>query len=254
MFSVLLRGVKTLAIKAMIVLAISLLSLLVVIPVSYAAGNIPNNAYEHLPTLKEEVEEFAPGRYRPAFLAALITGESCITFRHKRCWSARSEFKTSREQGTGFFMMTRVWHRSGKIRFDTLSRLTKKYRTHLRGLNWKTIKHEPRLQIRAGIFLTNESYDAFSKDVDVVNRELFAISAHNQGLGGLKRDIKYCNYKKGCNPNRWFGHVEKIKRPGGFSRGKITGTSRSAWTINRDHVKKVSSYIPRYAKYYRGNL
>ena len=215
---------------------------------------IPKNAYPLMPLVAEEAAKFNTPFDVP-FLFALMEGESCIHLRHRRCFSTTSRFKTrykngrNREEGGGLGQLTRTWHRNGRIRFDTLSRLTKKYRTHLKGLNWNNLYSQKKLQVRAIIFLNLENWNAIGNNIQPCEKLPMLMSSYNQGLGGLKQDIRLCGVTKRCNPKKWFGNVEKVKRWGFGTR--ILYGRRTAWDINRKHTRLVmKNRRPKYSRYF----
>lgn len=63
---------------------------------------IPPQAFEYIPTIKEEVNEIFPDFLYPFYFGALIEHESCISLTHKKCWNPSSKLQTKRELGIGF--------------------------------------------------------------------------------------------------------------------------------------------------------
>lgn len=63
----------------------------------------------------------------------------------------------------------------------------------------------------------------------------FADAGYNGGNGGVTKERRACKLSPGCDPGKWFGHVEhycmKSKKP-------LYG-GRSACDINRHHVYDV---------------
>jgi hypothetical protein len=72
-----------------------------------------------------------------------------------------------------------------------------------------------------------------------------ADAAYNGGMRGLQSERRACRMAAGCDPGRWWAHVEHqcLK-----SRAPLYGT-RSACDINRHHVHDV---IHKRAPKYRG--
>lgn len=194
---------------------------------------IPTRAQEYLPIVKSEQRRLMPELSTPHYFGALIEHESCISLKHSRCWSPVSELKTQREQGVGFFQITRAYKKDGSLRFDTLSDLRKKYLTELKDLSWENIKTKPDLQIRAGMLLVKDNYRSLSKVPDSDNRLAMSDAAYNGGMGNVNKARKACGLAKGCDPNLWFGHVEKYMPQ---SRALLYG-KRSAYDIVTHHVK-----------------
>ena len=71
-------------------------------------------------------------------------------------------------------------------------------------------------------------------------------AAYNGGWAHLQQDRKLCGMTPGCNPNKWFGHVEmhSVK-----SREKWQGYGQSAYDVNRGHVRNTVPLQSRRAKY-----
>lgn len=213
---------------------------------------IPERAYLYLDMLYEEQKEFYPDMILPATLASMIEKESCITLKHSKCWNPKVEFKTRwkhnnlrREHGGGVSMITRAWNKQGKLRFDTLARLKRKYPKYLNDLNWKNLSAKPRLQFRAMTLLLRDNEEGLPPYIKGINREVMAVVAYNGGLGGLKRELNMCSLRKNCDPSLWFDNVE---RTCGKSK-KILYGKRSACQINRDYPRSI--YLVKLAKYFR---
>lgn len=76
-------------------------------------------------------------------------------------------------------------------------------------------------------------YYSITRDVD--NSIAFADASYNGGIGGLDKERRACNIASNCNPNIWFGNVERFCMK---SKVALYG-NRSACDINRHHVKDV---------------
>lgn len=57
-------------------------------------------------------------------------------------------------------------------------------------------------------------------------------AGYNGGIGGVLADRKLCQATANCNPNLWWGNVEKTS---GKSRVKWQGYGKSAFDINREY-------------------
>jgi len=78
----------------------------------------------------------------------------------------------------------------------------------------------------------------------------FADASYNGGIGGLDRERRICNLTKGCDPKKWFGHVENYCLK---SKTALYG-QRSACQINREHVIDVMKVrAPKYKKFMTSN-
>jgi hypothetical protein len=193
-----------------------------------------------------------PNFILPPYFPALIEHESCVrlcgnNYYARRCWNPKSRLKTKREEGAGLFQITRVFNKAGRVRWDMLNTLRRKYPKQLHELNWNNIYNRPDLQIKAGLLLWRSNWDRLSKDIPVMSRIAFADSIYNGGYVWLYRERQICKLKKGCDPDKWFGNVEKIKSA--RAKRKLYG-NRTAWDINRHHVKDVFTRIDKYLQYY----
>jgi hypothetical protein len=169
-------------------------------------------------------------------LAGLIEQESCISLTHSRCWNPKSSLKTPREEGAGMPQITRAYKADGSLRFDALYEIRRKYPKELGELSWSNVYDRPDLQLRLVVLKMRDNYQEFqpyaSTDLDAY---AFADAAYNGGSRDVNTERRACKMSPGCDPNKWFGHVEKfcIK-----SKGPLYGT-RSACQINREHVTNV---------------
>lgn len=190
------------------------------------------------PVVRYEATRFASEVPKPWYFMGLIEHESCISLKHSKCWNPASELKNNREHGVGFFQITRAWNeKTGMLRFDNLTYLTNRYKTHLNGLNWDTVKSKPELQVRAGILLWMESYRRYSEVPDLLERMKMTDSAFNGGDSHVKKSRQICSLTKGCNPNIWFLNVEKHLPKSKLPDKRYGG--RSMYEINTHHVKDV---------------
>jgi len=207
---------------------------------------IPKNAYNVLPLIKNKQMQIWPDHPDPAYIAALIEHESCVSLTSPRCFSHKSSLKTAREEGAGLGQLTRAYNKEGKIRFDKLEEMSSKYNRYLSELTWKNVYTRPDLQVAAVILLSKENYRAFDPKIPLLHRLKFADASYNQGLGKTKRDRTQCGLKKNCDPNYWDNNVELIKSPG----LKPLYGNRTAWDISRHHVKDVFTVRkPKYEKF-----
>lgn len=208
---------------------------------------IPPQAFQYFPVIVKESNLHTPDIYHPAFYGALIEHESCLSLKHKRCWNSTSELLNSREQGVGFFQLTRTWNPDGTVRFDTLSDLRKQYIGELRDLSWLNVKQRPDLQIRSGVLLTKNSIKVLSQVKDPLERLYMIDTAHNMGIGRIAKDRRACGLAAGCNPQIWRGHVEKYCTASRKPMPQYGG--RSPCDIGRNHSKDVIEVrLPKYRK------
>lgn len=206
-------------------------------------GYIPERAFAFRETIYDELNKFFPQLHDFNYIPALIEQESCITIRHRRCWTSTAQLRSQREEGAGLGQITRAFRPDGSIRFDSLTEMVNRYRDELRGVNWSNIYIKPDAQIRIIILMIRDKNRRLF-DVDTVEARLHMVNAaYNGGLGGLQRERRACAIAANCDPDIWFGHVERhcLK-----SRRALYGT-RSACDINRTHV--YSTFNIRLPKY-----
>lgn len=200
---------------------------------------IPINAEKYMDLVYNKVSTVIP-EVSPTIFGSLIEQESCVRicgngYWAKRCWSPISELKNDREQGVGFGQITRTWRKDGSVRFDTLRNLKRKYPKELKELTWDNIKEKPELQAVAMVLLWRDNFRYF-KDVPLLeDRIAFADSAYNGGFRFLNKERSRCKFTDGCDPNKWFGNVEITTS----ARASSKMYGRTAWDINREHVRNV---------------
>lgn len=177
-------------------------------------------------------------------LASLIEHESCNGLKHPKCWDPTSRLKSAREEGAGFFQLTRAYHvPSGELRFDIISELRAKY-PQLRELGWHNVYQRPDLQIKAGILMSKDLFLQFIKYSYNIDEALaFADAAYNGGAYGVNNERRACKLASTCDHTKWFDNTERFCLK---SRAPLYG-NRSACDINRHHVRDV--LLTRSAKY-----
>lgn len=207
------------------------------------------NAYKLAPVYKSELEQHFANIPMPWYVLGLTEHESCQTLKHPRCFSPTSSFTTKwkdgtrREQGAGLSMITRAWKPDGSVRMDTLTMLRRAYPVQLKELTWDNISQRPDLQIRAMTLLLKSDYIGLREVKDPIERLKMTDSAYNGGRGDVNKARKVCGLTTGCNPQLWFGHVERhcVKSK------KILYANRSACDINIHHVRDVfETRAPKY--------
>ncbi len=204
---------------------------------------IPDNAYQFLPLLRDEVARLNPNGPKVGYYASLIEQESCLHLKHKRCWMPTSKLKTAREEGAGLAMITKAYKADGSIRFDKLEEMRNNYETELRDLSWENVYERPDLQLRVVVLLTQENWKRFFMVKNFDGRVGFTDSAYNGGPRDVEKGRLICGLKEGCDPDQWFGHVENTIPK---STKPLYGT-RSAKDINLEHVHYVTKV--RFSKY-----
>ena len=196
---------------------------------------IPPAAEQYRLTFGQEQRANWPDHPRPEVLPALVEHESCISLTHSRCWNPKSRLKTSREEGAGFGQITRAWSPNGSTRFDALAEMRDQHPAALKDLNWSNVYARPDLQLRALVLQSKGYFQGLTVVTDPMERLAFADAAYNGGLGGVQKERRACGLKPGCDPQRWFGNVERtcLKSHAPLYAG------RSPCDINRHHVQDV---------------
>lgn len=196
---------------------------------------IPKNAELYLPMLEMELIRLWPKFIPKALFAGQIEQETCITLKHKKCWSPTAELKTSREYGFGLGQITVT------ERFNNFED-TKKLDKNLAGWKWEN-RFDPTYQIRALVVYDKHIYGKLPEPIE--DKSAFMLASYNGGLGGILKDRKLCEGTKGCNPNFWFNNVENTSFK---SKTKPKGYGKSFFEINREYVYNI--IFLRSAKYY----
>lgn len=195
---------------------------------------IPAAAAQHQTVMRAEYRAHWPDHPMPEALPALVEHESCLSLTHSRCWNALSRLKTQREEGAGLGQLTRAWRTDGTLRFDALAEM-KALHPALRELDWSNVYQRPDLQLRALILKGRDNYAALRLVADPMQRLAFADAAYNGGIGGVNSERRACAVSAGCDPQRWWGQVERVCLK---SREPLYA-GRSACDINRNHVRDV---------------
>lgn len=206
----------------------------------------------YLPLLKQTQHDLWPDHPYPATQAAQVEQETCITLKHKTCWSPNAQLKTSREYGFGFGQTTISYNADGSERFNTWKDLKKQNR-ELRDWQWEK-RLDPVMQMKSLVLYDRLIYRMFVKSSDDPMQVLmFSYAGYNGGPAGTLKEITMCRSTPGCNAKRWEGTkgalgVESVSNK---SRKPWGGYGDSAFSINRKYVKaivyqRVGKYIPYY--------
>lgn len=206
------------------------------------ASEVPARALEHLPTLVKTQRAIWPDAPTPAFLAAQVEQESCITLKHSKCWNPRVELKTSREYGFGLGQTTIAYRADGSIRFNKWAELRTRYPS-LRGWTWDN-RFDPAFQLTALVEMDHSIFRLWTDAATPRERVAFTLSAYNGGEGGVRQDRLLCRNTPGCDPTRWYGHVEKHSLK---SKVAFKGYGKSPYEINREYPRNVQGF--RMSKY-----
>ena len=203
------------------------------------ANPLPAQASQHLPTLRAEITAHwptAPG----AVLAGQVEQETCLSLTHRFCWNPRAELKTSREYGFGLGQLTITQ------RFDNFAG-ARQLDPSLRSWTFAE-RYDPARQLRALVLMDRAAWRALASVPHPDERLAMTLAAYNGGLGGLQSDRRLCAMRAGCDPTRWWGHVEqhslKARRAGGEY-------AQSFFAINRGYVRQIlTQRAPRYRAWF----
>lgn len=206
-----------------------------------AAADLPPGAVKYLPTLATEQRTHWPDVPIRSALAAQVEQETCPSLKSAKCWNPRAELKTSREYGFGLGQLTVT------PKFDNFKE-ARKLDASLR--DWQFAeRYDPVRQLRTMVLMDRAGYRRLAALVpDERERLAMAFSAYNGGLGGVLQDRRLCASIAGCDPGRWFDHVELHSLK---ARTKTAGYGQSFYDINRGYVRAVmNERRQRYAGFF----
>lgn len=190
-------------------------------------NGLPGQASKDIPLLLEQLAIVWPEFDLPSALAAQVEQES-----H---WRACAELLTSREYGFGYGQVTLAYDKNGALRFNNFEAI-KRLDKSLAGWTWDN-RHDARYGLRALVVYDRFHYRGLKFPVaNSMERKAMMFSVYNGGLGGLLQDRRICQATKGCDPSRWFGHIEKTS-----AKAKVAqkGYGKSFFEINREYVKNI---------------
>jgi hypothetical protein len=206
-----------------------------------AAGEpqIPPQAMQYFPHISAEAAETLRSDFQPAMLASQVEQESCITLTHKRCWNPSVEFKTSREYGFGLGQITIVYKDGREVqnRFKDLQKVD----PLLAKWQWED-RFNPRYQLRA-LAVGDRDCLPYALGATGEDKAAMALACYNGGPGkksksgaGLQGDRIVCRATVGCDPNRWWGNVERTS-----NKAKVPkpGYKQSFFDINREYPRRI---------------
>lgn len=215
-----------------------LLCLLFFMGVAHAVGDLPPNALTYLPMLGHEIDTYWPDAPSRSVFAAQVETESCITLKHKKCWTPYAELKTDREYGFGFGQITITKS------FDNFT-AARKLDSSLKDWTWEN-RYNAEFQLRTLVLMNKQAYSQFKWAYDGRERLAFMFAAYNGGVGGILSDRTVCKTVPSCDPNRWFGHTEHTSRK---AKVAVKGYGLSFFQINRNYVKGMWSRNEKYIPY-----
>lgn len=189
---------------------------------------LPDRAKTYLPLLRNNVTRLWPSCPYPVYLAGQVEQETCPSLKSEKCWNPRAELKTSREYGFGLGQITVT------DRFDNFA-AAKGWDSSLKGWTWEN-RFDPDMQLKALVAYDRNLYLQIRFGANPYEKMAFMFSAYNGGLGGLLKDRRMCAAADGCNPDRWFGHVELHSFR---AKTAVAGYGKSFFEINREYVRNI---------------
>lgn len=198
---------------------------------------LPSNAYTNLPIVLEEVAVYWPDMPDLAILPAQVEQETCISLKHKKCWSRFAELRTNRERGVGLGQVTKT------KRFDTLADLKRQYPSQFSNWSWDK-PYNARYQARGLVLMDKFNWGSLGKEVQGRERLAMMLNQYNAGPAMLARSRASCRVMTTCLDNVWF---ENVERAGGPSAAQQPGYRKSFYTISREYIRNI--YFIRSIKY-----
>lgn len=212
-------------------------TILMLIVTATRAADPPAAAVPLLPVLKAEQMRWWPDHPMPSALGAQVEQETCYSLKHPKCWSPRAQLKTSRERGVGLPQITMAWRADGSVRFDSLAELRSQFPQALAGWSWDSPSlYDPALQLRALILMDWRNWRALVDVPDDADRLAFALAGYNGGMGGVRSDQRVCAGTPGCDPARWWGHVERTSLK---AKTAVPGYGKSFFEVNREYPRNI---------------
>lgn len=171
-----------------------------------------------------------------SFVAAQAEKESRWNPKAELC-VPRPSCQRERGIGLGQFTITQKFNA-----FHEVSRL----HPELKG--WRPEEYtDPRKQLLAMVVKNKLHYRQCSAIMRGLHEVMACVaSSYNGGHGGVLQDRRLCSNTLGCDPFKWFGHVEstslKAKTP-------LTGYGQSFFQINRSYARGLvlefrAKYVP----------
>lgn len=201
------------------------------------ANPLPAGAVKHLPVLVKEVNDHWPTAPDRALFAGQVEQETCPSLKHAKCWSPAAELRTDRERGFGLGQITKTH------RFDALAEMRAQYPQQLHGWGWDSpTLNDPKYQLRALVLMGRRNYERITSAAQA-DRMTMALVAYNGGLGGLASDRRVCAATKGCDPSRWWGHVERTSLK---AKTAAKGYGLSFFQITRNYPVLIAKRAEKY--------
>lgn len=191
----------------------------------------PKQSIQYLPTLQSEIQAHWSDAPICAVFAAQVEQETCPSLKSPKCWNPRTELKTDREYGFGFGQTTVT------AKFDNFAEARKLHPT-LREWKWED-RFDPARQLRTMLLMDRGNYRRLSFVENEQERLAMAFAGYNGGMGGVLSDRRVCASVPGCNPDLWFGHVERHSLK---AKVAAKGYGKSFFEINREYPRNIMGF------------
>jgi hypothetical protein len=199
-----------------------------------ARASIPEKAKVYLPVMVEVIFDCWSEAENWDVFAGQIEQETCYSLTHSKCWNPSVELKTSREYGFGLAQITIAYDDAGKERFNNFKAATKLDKV-MKDWRWED-RFNPYYQIRFLVLQDQQYFQQIKWSDNELVKLAFTLAAYNGGFYGMVRDRKICESTPDCDPNVWFGNVEKESWR---AKIKVAGYGKSFFEINREYVSRI---------------
>ncbi|MCP1290949.1 hypothetical protein NK214_12185 [Chromobacterium sp. S0633] len=204
------------------------------------AAGLSAGALALLPLLSASIGQYWPDMPAHSVLAAQVEQESG--------WRVNAKLHTSRELGAGLGQFTKAFNKDGSVRFDAIGEMTAAHPEALRGWSWATA-YAPRYQLPAVVLKNRDAYRLIKWASTDYDRLAMMDASHNSGLGSVIQRRRKCANTPGCDPGRWFGHLEHSSTQ---SKTRRAGYGQSFAEITNTHVRNVMVVRrPKYQAYFK---
>lgn len=199
------------------------------------AQQLPQRAAQYAPMLCAEARSSLPELGQCTRLAGQVEQETCPSLASSKCWSPQAELKTPREYGFGLGQLTIAYDAKGAVRFSAFDDV-RRANPDLRGWDFRD-RYDPARQVKALVAMDRACLRGFATGAaSASDAQAMMFACYNGGAGGLRSDRLVCRNTQGCDPTRWWGHVELTSNK---SRARWKGYGKSAFEINREYPRNI---------------
>lgn len=204
-----------------------------------AENTVPANFLIYRDLYIKTMNDIQPDIKDKTVIAGQIEQETCYSLKSKKCQSPTAELKNEVEYGFGFGQITVT------KRFNVFDELKNRFK-ELNNQEWED-RYNPKYQMLALFLQDKYLYKLLTKySLDEYNNFAFMLSAYNQGLYGVLKDIDICKKRCYCDYRVQFGNVEKTSR----LAKNPSFYKKSFYEINREYVRNILTVRKsKYARY-----